>query len=62
MKLHIKTTLILIFGISLIITFIYYPAQTALGILIGRVLDIAYSVIYSILKDNQEKFNDGGIK
>ena len=62
MKLHIKTTLILIFGISLIITFIYYPAQTALGILSGRVLDIAYSVIYSILKDNQEKFNDGGIK
>jgi len=54
MKLHIKTTLILIFWISLIITFIYYPVQTTLGILGGIVLDIAYSVIYSILKDNQE--------
>jgi uncharacterized membrane protein len=54
MKLHIKTTLILIFGISLIITFIYYPAQTTLGIVGGIILYNAYSAIYFILKDNQE--------
>jgi hypothetical protein len=54
MKLHIKTTLILIFWISLIITFIYYPGKTTLGILGGMILYIAYSVTYSILKDNQE--------
>lgn len=62
MKLHIKTTLILIFLISLIITFIYYPDQTTLGIIGGLILYTTYSVIYFKLKGNQEKETYGGNK
>ena len=60
MKKHIKTTLILIFCIILLLTFINHPAQTTLGILGGFILGVAYIAIYSAVEYHDEQTHKGG--